>query len=143
MAAPHHRRPEGVRTMSGTATSVSPAEMAEVVRKALERAEEPLTLAQIERGLPRPFQKKPEELRRCVDELTAQKQAYQCPPYRSKSPRFSLRSPVEQARTAVTQVLAGGALTQAELLRKAKASAKGLSEARLREAVEQLLQEGV
>jgi hypothetical protein len=129
--------------MSGTATSVSPAEMAEVVVKALERAEEPLTLAKIERGLPRPFQKKPEELRRCVEELTAQRRAYQCPPYRSKSPRFSIRSPEEQARTAITSVLAGGALTRAALLRKAKGNAKGLAEARLREGLEQLLQEGV
>src|SRR5437763_2028165 len=103
MAAPHQRRPEGVRTMSGTATSVSPAEMAEVVRKALERADQPLTLAQIERGLPRPLQKKPDELRRCVEGLTAQKRAYEGPPYRSKSPRFSLRSASEQAGTAITR----------------------------------------
>jgi hypothetical protein len=129
--------------MSGTATSVSLAEMAEVVRKALERAEEPLTLAMIERGLPRPFQKRPEELRRCLEELTTQKRAYQCPPYRNKSPRFSLRSPEEQARTALMKVLVGEALTRGDLLRKAKATAKGLAEARLREALEQLLQEGL
>jgi hypothetical protein len=125
--------------MSGTATSVSPAEMAEVVRKALERADQPLTLAQIERGLPRPLQKKPEELRRCVEELTAQKQAYQCPPYRSKSPRFSLRSPEEQARTSILQVLSHESLTKGKLIRKAKSVGKGLPETRLRQALEQLL----
>jgi hypothetical protein len=128
--------------MSGTATSISAAELAEVVRKALERAEEPLTLAKIERGLPRPFQKRPEELRRCVEELSAQKRAYQCPPYRSKSPRYSVRSPEEQARTAITKVLAGESLTRTALLRKARAVAKGLAEARLREALEQMINEG-
>jgi hypothetical protein len=128
--------------MSGTVMSTAPAEMAEVVRKALERAEEPLTLAQLERGLPRPFQKKPEELRRCVEELTAQKRAYQCPPYRSKSPRFSLRSPEEQARTAISKVLEGESLTRTELIRKARSATKGLAEARLRDALEQMINEG-
>lgn len=128
--------------MSPTTTSATPAELTDQVLQVLERASQPLTLAQVQRGLPRPSQERTEEIRQCLQDLAGQGRIHEFAPYRSKTPRFWTHAPEQHARAVIVEVLQEQAATQRELFLKIRRRLQGFSDARLREMLGQMLLDG-
>jgi hypothetical protein len=127
--------------MDSTAMSVS-ADLTEQVLRTLERARQPLTFFQIQRGLPRPYQKRTDEIRQCLEEQKLQGRVCEYPPYRSKAPRFWTRPPEQFARAVMTEVLDQRPCTQRELFLKIRGRLQGIPDGRLHELLAQMLLEG-
>jgi hypothetical protein len=128
--------------MSTTAASLSPAELTDQVLQTLERAPQPLTFFQIQRGLPRPYQNRTDELRQCLQEQVSQGRIHEFPPYRSKAPRFWTRDPEQHARLVIVEVLNEQAATQRQLLLKVRKRLQGLPDERLRQLLSEMLLDG-
>lgn len=128
--------------MSPTTTSVAPAELTDRVLQALSQAPQPLTFAQIQRGLPRPYQNRADEIRQCLQDLASQGRIHEFAPYRSKTPRFWTRHPEQHARLVIVEVLDEQAATQRELFLKIRRRLQGFSDGRLREMLTQMLLDG-
>lgn len=128
--------------MDTTATSVSSAEMTDRVLQTLEQASQPLTIAQIQRHLPRPMQEREDELRQCLQDLVSQGRLHQFAPYRSKTPRFWTRNPEQHARATILEVLNEQAVTQRELFLKVSRRLQGQPEGWLQQLLSQMLLDG-
>lgn len=128
--------------MDTTATSISSAEMTERVLQTLEQASQPLTIAQIQRHLPRPMQEREDELRQCLQDFVSQGRLHQFAPYRSKTPRFWTRNPEQHARTTILEVLNEQAVTQRELFLKVQRRLQGQPEGWLQQLLSQMLLDG-
>jgi hypothetical protein len=127
---------------SSTVVSITPAEVADAVLKAFERAECPLTLPQLQRRLPRPYQRRMDDVRQAVNDYLAQGRLHQFAPYKTKGPRFWNRPLEDLARAVIVQVLGTQALTQRELLLKVQARLQGLEADRVCEVLGQMVDEG-
>lgn len=118
------------------------AELAEIVRKTLDRSEQPLTLSQLRSQLTGPFRRSPDELGRVLEMLVAQGAVFELPKYRG-SARYWTRDLDAYARQVFVETLAGKPLTRAELKAKTKIRLRDLSESRQARIFEDLLRERV
>jgi hypothetical protein len=133
---------EGDTHMNPTATTAAPAGLSEQVRQTLERAPQPLTFFQIQRGLPRPEQDRTDEIRQCLHELTSQGRVHEFPPYRSREPRYWTRDMEQHARVVIVEVLSEQAATPRELLLRVRRRLQGLPDDKLRQMLSQMLSDG-
>lgn len=128
--------------MDTTATSISSAELTDRVLQTLEQAQQPLTIAQIQRHLPRPMQEREDDLRQSLQELVSQGRLHQFAPYRSKTPRYWTRNPEQHARATILEVLNEQAVTQRELFLKVSRRLQGQPEGWLQQLLAQMLLDG-
>lgn len=127
--------------MSSSVASLSPAELATSVLEVLTERGEPLTEAQVRERLRR-FRPSPEDVRRSLEELVAQGKAHAWPAYRSKTPRYAVRTMDEAARHTLTRLLGEMAFTRAELLSALRREVPGLEDERCVAAMDAVLAEG-
>ena len=128
--------------MNPTATTAAPADLTERVLQTLERAPQPLTFFQIQRGLPRPEQGRTDEIRQCLQELTSQGRIHELPPYRSREPRYWTRNLEQLARVVIGEVLNEQAATPRELLLRVRRRLQGMPDDKIRQMLSQMLSEG-
>jgi hypothetical protein len=129
--------------MSGTATSVPAADIAAVVLTTLQQAPEPLSVAKLQKAIPKPYRRPPEELRRVLDELITQGKVFQFAPYNSKGHRFWSHDLEHYACGQIARALSEMApLTKAGVFRKVKASVSGLTKGRVDELLDAMVRDG-
>jgi hypothetical protein len=118
------------------------ADVVEVLIRALDREDEPLSALQIRRKLSGPYKLKPEQLGQILEEEVDSGKIHRFSPYRSKSPRYWTRDPDQYARAMILKMLGKRPQPQNELLSGLKASLRGYSEDRLRQSIQALKTEG-
>ncbi len=128
--------------MNPTATTAAPADLTERVLQTLERAPQPLTFFQIQRGLPRPEQGRTDEIRQCLQELLSQGRIHEFPPYRSREPRYWTRDVEQHARGVIVEMLTEQAATPRELLLRVRRRLQGLPDDKIRQMLSQMLSDG-
>lgn len=117
------------------------AELAEIVRKTLDRSEQPLTLSQLRSQLTGPFRRSPDELGRVVDSLVERGVVFRLPKF-GRSERFWTRDLDTYARQVFVEALSKKSLTRSQLKQKVKTRLQGLSEPKQRAIFDELRREG-
>lgn len=125
-----------------TAPAGTDAELAEIVRKTLDRSDQPLTLSQLRVQLTGPFRRKPEELRSVVGALVAQGAVFELPKY-GRNHRYWTRDLDTYARQVLIEALSAKPLTRAELNAKVKTRFRDVPESRRGELFQNLLRNAV
>ena len=123
------------------ATAAEP-EIVESLLEALERAEEPVTVSQLRKGLSGPSKRSEEQIGRVLEGLVARGRAYRFAPYRSKAPRYWVHDLDHYARTAMLRRLGRRPIKAAELINGLKSPLKGCAPGRLRKILDELIRTG-
>ncbi|MBV8315616.1 MAG: hypothetical protein JOZ53_11820, partial [Planctomycetaceae bacterium] len=123
------------------ATTAEP-EIVESLLEALERAEEPVTVSQLRKGLSGPSKRSEEQIGRVLEGLVARGRAYRFAPYRSKAPRYWVHDLDHYARTAMLRRLGRRPIKAAELINGLKSPLKGCAPGRLRKILDELIRTG-
>jgi hypothetical protein len=117
------------------------AELAGVVRKILDGAEEPLNVKQLLKQLKGPFRCQEEELQRILEQQIEQGGVFRFPKYR-RYERFWTRDLETYGRQTILEVLSARSLTRSELKPKLATRLQGISESRRNGLLGELLQRG-
>jgi hypothetical protein len=118
------------------------ADVVEVLTRALDREDEPLSAGQLRGKLSGPYKLKADQLGQVLEEEVAAGKIHRFAPYKSKVPRYWTRDPDQYARAMILKSLGKRPQPQSELLRGLKAPLKGYSEDRLRQSIQALKAEG-
>jgi hypothetical protein len=118
------------------------ADIVEVLIRALDREDAPLSANQLRSKLAGPYKLKVEQLGQILEEEAASGKIHRFSPYRSKFPRYWTRDPDQYARAMVMKVLEKRSQPQSELLRGLKTSLVGYSQDRLRHVIQELKADG-
>lgn len=120
------------------------SEEIDILFKALDAAEEPLTKNQLRQALPSgPYHKLPEaRIAGILDELVRREQAFRFKPYGGKHERYWTRPIAEYARRTLLAALAGPPLTRGEIQKKTAARLKDYSEEKRRALLNELINQG-
>ncbi|HEV3162918.1 MAG TPA: hypothetical protein VGZ22_02675 [Isosphaeraceae bacterium] len=125
-----------------TPPATAHADVVEVVLRALERAEEPITAKQLRDQLTGPYKIAVEELERLLEEQASLGRAHRFAPYRVKAHRYWSRDLDHYARSAILKALDKQPRTSSELIRGLKSPLKGCPDQRLRLLLSELKDKG-
>ncbi len=126
-----------------THATAADSALVEVLLKALEQAEEPVTASKLQKDLAGPFKRSAEQIGQVLEELVAQGRVHRFAPYRVKAPRYWIHDGEHYARTAILRSLARQPLTAPALIRGLQAALKGgCSPERLRKILDEMQQDG-
>jgi hypothetical protein len=126
---------------SHQAIAVEP-EVVEVLLKALDRAEEPVTAKSLRDCLTGPYKLPPDQLDQQLEELVARRRIYRFEPYKSRSPRYWGRDHDHYATWLIEKKLSETSATWSELKKALKNPLKGFREERLRHLQKEMLEYG-
>ncbi len=128
-----------------TSTPTAPAATPEtigVITRALERAEQPLTVRPLRDQLTGPFKLPEDQLRELLEEQVAQRKMFRFSPYKSKQLRYWAFGPDEYVRRLIKALLNKKPQTRSELFKGLKSPARDLEKAKQNAEIEKLLREG-
>src|SRR5579864_2090615 len=132
---------EGLR-MSTPPIATGDDSVVEVLKKALERADEPITAKQLREQLTGPYKLAVDKLEQILTEQVSLGSAFRFEPYKGKSPRYWSRNLEQYARAAMIKRLSRRPETSGDLLRGLKSPLKGYSPDRLRQLLRELVEGG-
>jgi hypothetical protein len=128
--------------MSTTESVALDPELLEVLLKALDKAQEPVTAEKVRKDLPRPYMRPLKVITEHLSELVQSDQAIQFEPYKGRSPRYWRYDLNHYAKQLLLEAVAKSPSTWSELCRALKSPLKGYSDARLGALKKELLDKG-
>lgn len=130
--------------MNSTALAPPPAsdaDLRDVLRKALDRSEEPLSSNEVARQLTGPFRRSAENLQPILDEMAERGEIHKLPKYGGRY-RYWTRDLETYARKTILNTLSQKPLIRSELKQKVKNKLRGISEKRQQTLLKELIQTG-
>jgi hypothetical protein len=113
----------------------------ELLLKALERSDEPLSASQLQKGLTGPYRRPPDRIEKLLEQLVADGRIHPFPPFRGKR-RYWSREFDLYARTRLLKLLEKRSCTRSDLKTGMSSVLKGRPPAKLRELLDDLRADG-